>query len=223
MALMTCAGADVLRARIHAPRKGAWWSELYLDTSTAPSGSATIAASSGLSIKGTIVQAGVFLDSAHVRVIAGAAGLGKPSTPQAYQNASLSDPLNSLVSDAGETLGAVDASILNVQLADWSVVGLPVGREIERLCGAASAALGSEVVFRFTNDGKLWLGVETWPSSSLPTSADVMEQFPDEGRYVIGAETPALMPGVKLSNIGANVLGVDHWITASEVRTWAWT
>jgi hypothetical protein len=55
----------------------------------------------------------------------------------------------------------------------------------------------------------------------MAAGSDLLEAFPAEGRYVIGAETPSLLPGVALEGVG-HVAAVDHWITPHEVRSWAW-
>ena len=42
------------------------------------------------------------------------------------------------------------------------------------------------------------------------------------GRWVIGAEVAALLPGVALAGVG-NVTSVEHYVDEHSVRTWAWT
>lgn len=226
MALMTCAGADVgadvLRARIHVPERGTWWAPLALDTATAPSGSVTLAAAGGLSLKGFVAVAGVFCDVAELQLVGGAGGLGKLVSPASYQNALLRDPLGAILKDAGESLSATtSANVLAVELRGWTVVAQDAAAAIDALCAAASKVLGNSITWRVLSDGTIWLGEESWPSQQLPRGADVLEVFPGEGRHVIGVETPALLPGVNVAGIG-KVLAVDHWLTHDEVRTWAW-
>jgi hypothetical protein len=222
MALLTCGGADVLKAEIHLPARGAWWASVMLDTATAPSGAVTLAAADGISLAASVVVAGVFCDVAHVQLVGGAGGLGTILTPSAYEVAQLRDPLAAALKAGGEVVSStVASSITGVQLGQWTLVGSTVSRALDELCGAAAAALGQAVGWRVLGDGSVWLGSETWPSASLPTGADLLEAFPAEGRYVIGADTPSLLPGVNLTGVG-QVVAVDHWITHTEVRTWAW-
>ena len=225
MALIACAGADVVRGRIHVPQRGAWFAELVLDTPKAPNGKVTIAAGGGLSLAGSVMQpSGVFLDAAHVRVVGGAGGLGKTVPPSAYQVALLRDPLNAVMSATGESLSsAVDGGLLATSLASWTINSCSGARAIAELCYAASQALGQPVGWRTLQDGTIWLGVESWPSQGLPQGAELLEQAPAEGRYIIGVDTPSLLPGVHLTDIDANVLAVDHWIEADRIRTIAWT
>jgi len=224
MALVTCAGADVLRMRVHMPQRRSWWGWLDLDTATAPTGKVTIAAAGGLSLVGTILQpSGVFLDSARVRVVGGAGGLEQVISPGAYENAQLRDPLNAILSAVGESLSStVSASILSVLLSHWTLSAIPAAQAIDELSWAAADALGQSIIWRVLSDGTVWLGAETWPSQTMPAGADVLEQAPAEGRFVIGATTPFIVPGVNLQDVG-NVIAVDHWVRHDRVRADVWT
>jgi hypothetical protein len=223
VALVTCAGADVLSGAIHFPRRGGWLARLVLDTPRLPAGRVTIAAANGLSATGTVIPGGgVFLDSSHVLVAGGAGGLGAMVSPAAYQGASLSDPLNAVLQAGGESLStSVASSVTGVQLATWTVTATTVSRALDELCGAASDALDELIGWRVLDDGTVWLGAESWPSKKLPAGSDVLEVFPSEGRYVIGCATPALLPGVAIDGVG-NVGAVDHWLRSSEIRSWLW-
>lgn len=221
MPLMTCAGVDVLDAEIHLCARGAWWARARLDSSKTPSGRVTLSAEGGLSLSGFVVTGGVFTDVSHVHIVGGAGGLSKVQAAAAWQNAQLRDPLDAALSAAGESLSSTVAStVLSVQLPAWTRAAETTVRAIDGLCGAASAATGQAITWRVLPDGAVWLGVETWPAQDIPAGSDLLEAFPAEGRYVIGADTPSLLPGVALAGVG-NVVAVDHWITPHEVRTWA--
>lgn len=224
MALITCAGADVERLELHWPQRGPWFARLKLDTATAPSGKVTIAAAGGLSATGTVIQpSGVQLDSAFVRIVGGGGGLSSLVTPAAFEAAQLRDPLNAILGAAGETLSpTVSSDVLSVLLPQWTHVAQRLTTALDLLAYAAAAALGQAIGWRVLSDGSIWLGAETWPTQSLPSGDDVLSYFPDEGRYEIGATTPSLLPGVNLSDINSNVISVDHFVVADEVRTWAW-
>jgi hypothetical protein len=222
MALMTCGGSDVLRAELHFPARAAWWARLKLDAATAPSGKVTIAAAGGLSVKGTVLDGGVFCDVAHIQVAGGAGGLGAIVPPAAYQQAQLRDPLGAVLQAAGESLSSTtSSSVLAVQLPSWTVLAERAATAIDALCSAASRALGMSITWRILGDGTVWLGAESWPAQKMPAGADLLDVSPDEGRYVIGTDTPSLLPGVALDGVG-KVSAVDHWVNHSEVRTWAW-
>lgn len=222
MSLITCGGADALNGSIHLLSRGAWWAPLRLDASTAPIGKVTLAANGGLSLSGFVVTGGVAYDVAHVQVVGGAGGLGKTLTPAAYQNAQLRDPLGAIMNTSGESLSSkIDSSILAVQLPTWTIVASKAARGIDELCGAASQALGQAITWRVLSDGTIWLGSESWPSQQIPSGSDVLDSFPGEGRFVIGADTPWLLPGVALTGVG-NVGAVDHFFDSHEVRSWAW-
>jgi hypothetical protein len=213
--------ADVLSGRIHLPARGAWWASLQLDSQTAPAGAFTVSFPS-LSLSGAVIKSGVFCDVAHAQIVGGVGGLGGTLTPAAYQNAQLRDPLEAIMNQSGEVLSStVNSSILSVQLNAWTLVASTAARAIDELCGAAAAALGQAVTWRVLSDGTIWLGQETWPSQELPDGSDLLDAFPAEGRYVIGAESPSLLPGVAVNGIG-NVAAVDHFITPSEVRSLLW-
>jgi hypothetical protein len=82
--------------------------------------------------------------------------------------------------------------------------------------------VGQQVNWRVLSDGTIWLGVETWPSQSLPSTADILDLAPVSPRYEIGCATPTLMPGITLTDVNAQISGVDHWLSPDSIRTWAW-
>lgn len=222
MSLIKCGGSDVLRGRVHMPDRGAWWAELALDTDEAPSGSVTIEAADGLAITGTVQRAGVFMGAAHVQLVGGAGGLGNDVEPRAFQNALLRDVLEPITAASGDTLSSqVSADLLGTLLAAWVQTKKQAAIALDDVCGFLSAARGEAINWRYLADGTLWLGAESWPSAKLPTDDEVLELEPTCGRYVIGAATPSLLPGVELDTVG-RVTAVDHWFEPDETRTWAW-
>jgi hypothetical protein len=222
MALLTVGDADVIKGRLHFPQRGAWLAWLLLDTTAVPSGQVKLAADGGLSATGTVKSAGVFLDSVALRLVGGAGGLGTIIPPAAYENGQLSDPLNAIMNASGESLSStVDSSITSVQLTRWTHVAQSASAALDRLAFAAGQALGSTIVWRVLSDGTVWLGAESWPSQDLPAGSDLLKQYPDEGRFEIGAQTPSLLPGVNVPGIG-NVAAVDHWIAPRSIRSDAW-
>lgn len=224
MALMTCAGADVLRGRIHMPLRGVWWADLVLDTAQLPAGQVTFNAAGGISLTGTIVNGGIRLDSAHIRIYGGGGGSATVLSGSAYQNAVVNDVLNAIVSAAGERASStIAANISSAQLQFWTISIETAAHALDNLAGVAGRAVGQQVNWRVLADGAIWMGVETYPSQSLPTTSDVLDVAPVGPRYEIGCETPTLLPGINLTDVGANISGVDHWLSPDRIRTWAWT
>jgi hypothetical protein len=227
MALVTCLGADVLRGEVHIPLRGVWWANLQLDSKTAPALKtvATLAAANGASLTGVVAKAGVFQDTLYTHVVGGAGGAGLVVGPFAYQSAIMGDPLNAILSAARETLSSsVSTAITRLQLGTWTCTQKHAARLLDELCWAASQTLGAVVNWRTLADGTTWMGVETWPTQSLPAGADVTWQHPVNPWFEVSCETPTLLPGVNLTDIGGlNVSGVDYWIEPAKVRQWVWT
>lgn len=224
MSAISCGGADVLSGRVHLTLRKAWWAELALDTDTVPTGKVSISFDGGVSLSGTVMNGGSRLDSAHVRLVAGAGGLRTLLAPNGYQGGLLSDPLNYIMGQSGEALSSlVDPAILALSLATWTITAVSASAALDALASAASRGLGQTIGWRVLSNGAIWLGAETWPSQSLAKDADVLEVHPHEGRYVIGETTPTLLPGISLSDIGGgNIVAVDYWISAEGVTEWAW-
>ena len=221
MALVTLAGADLLEGEVHLPPFGPWFAHLKIDDPSIAPGPATLAAANGLSLAGYITEVGEFLGASHAHMVGGAGGLAT-QVSGAWRQAQLRDPVQAVVAAAGEKLSStVDASLLDTPLAYWSLFRKGAALALAELCGAASRLVGQAIGWRFLADGTLWLGVESWPAASLPEGADVLLVHPEEGRYVIGCDTPSLLPGVDLAGVG-HVLAVDHFLEADKVRTWAW-
>lgn len=218
MALVTCAGADVLRAHLEIPQQGAWTAEVVLDTDRDVTGSVTLAAAGGLSLAGVVARGGV--NPALLRwegvLVGGAGGLSKP-VRGAFRNATAGDVLSAICSQSGEALSAtVGAAVRAQSLPQWTLGQSTAAQALDRL----AAHLGA--VWRVLSDGTIWIGAETWPAASLPAGAEVVDPSQLVAYVEIGVTTPALLPGVALDGVG-NVYGVEHWIEPSSVRTWAWT
>jgi hypothetical protein len=227
-ALVTYAGADVIRGELHIPIRGTWWADLKLDTSDAPAvgSSSSIEAAGGVKLAGTIIRSGSFIGSSAVRVAGGAGGLSKVVPPAAFQTAMVRDVLSAIVGPVGEkAASSISPTITNQLLQLWTVTGKAAAQLLDELCWAIGELLGQHPInWRPLGDGSIWVGAESWPVQSLPSGADVLWHFPASPRFEIGCDTPSLLPGVSLSDIGgAHVLGVDHWIEPHSIRTWAWT
>lgn len=218
-ALVTCAGASVLDMRIVMPVRGPWFARGRLDTATAPTGEVTIEAVDGIELTGTIRTSSVYMDAAHVEIVGGANGLGTVVSGY-YREAFLRVALNALCSQSGESASStIAAAVLNVTLPAWTMAGT-AGAGLDALAAFASAQLDSDIGWRILDDGTIWIGAETWTTETLPDHAVVIDAKPEIGAYLIASETPTLLPGAALTDVG-NVREVVHVIEPGKVRTWA--
>lgn len=219
--LVTCAGADVLSGRIGGLGLGGTWrARLRLDTATVPAGAVTIAAAGGLTLQGTIEEAGAHLDVVEAVVIGGANGLEREAFAS-FRSAQLRDPLAVILDTAGEVQANIDSALLAVRIEAFTLAG-SARQALGQLAALAALAIGRDVGWRINAAGEVWIGEETWPAAKLPAGAEVLDRRPGERLAIIGAETPALLPGVDLDGVG-RVRAVVHDIQPRRVRTWAWT
>lgn len=224
MALVELAGAPVEHARISMPLRGRWVFEGRVTTQVLPAGPVNIVCDRGLTLSGFVdgTASGLFLDSASVRVVGGAGGLGR-MVSGSFQFAQLRDPLQAIIDASGEQLNiAISENLLALQLRRWTIVEASCAAALESLAAAASSALGQPIRWRILPTGLLWLGAETWPSVSL-AEGDVVERAdPVERLTILAVETPTLAPGVTIPDVG-RVAGVTHFIEPTRVRTWLTT
>lgn len=224
MALITINNIAVLSGTIMMPLVGVWTADLVIDQ---PDGSGfdagtsvTIACANGVTLSGTVAldRTGDFLDAVHVRVLGGAGGLGKQATPTCYTQpgAYVRDVVNGLVSDSGETLSdTADADFLGTNLTAWSVVQVPTAQALKTLIAIVQPGLS----WRILSDGKLWIGSESWPASTV--SYELIEAHPTMGTYDLGFESPTITPGINLAGVG-QVNRVEHTIESNRIRSHVW-
>jgi len=200
---------------------------MELDTATPPTGKVSLVAAGGFTLKGSVQpgRSGVdMMGRAHVCLVGGAGGLGTLVNPAAYENAQLGDPLRAVIAAAGETLSStVSSSITSLILPKWTIVRQRAADLLDLLAQVASQRLGQLVTWRVLSDGTVWLGVETWPATAMPAGSDIINQYPAQSRFEIGAATPSILPGINLAGVG-HVAAVDHWIRPDQVRSdvWIW-
>lgn len=221
MALVSINGQDGVETRICMPRTGAWHVDALVDDPDALIGPVTIDINNGdLTMSGTVVRSGVFADTGHLRISAGAAGLGMSATPQHYQGPTVRTVLSDLLGNAGETLsGTADAGILATGLDAWTTTATPIGTLVTLLL--AAAAPGSS--WRMLPDGTLWVGRETWPDLGTDsTTYQIFEDSAESGTMLIGVDVPLALVGTtfegrKVSYTEANVGQQGHGV---EMRIW---
>ncbi len=224
MALVTANDVAVLSGTIMMPLYGVWSADLVLD---APDGSGfdtgtsvTVTAGGGLDLVGTVVpdRTGSFIDTVHVRVMGGAAGMSVAAKPKGYSQPSayVKDVLSALAGDAGETLSDdIDTALLNTNLVAWATMDVAVSQGVITLLSIVAPLAN----WRILADGKLWVGEETWPETKL--EYDLLENNPAERTYDLGVETFTITPGIDLEGVG-HVNRVEH-IIGDGIRSHVWT
>lgn len=220
MAFALLNGLPVFHGLVVMPRSGAWTADLQVDSAAVVTGPCTLAISGGLTLVGTAHRTGVWLDTARMRVVAGADGLGKTARPQHYRQTTLRVVLLDLLKMAGETLSpTADATTLGLTFPAWWTMALPIGRMVAALLEDTRIP---ETSWRMLPDGSLWVGPETWPDSKLVDLVDYqdLEEWPEDGKLELGVEAPVLVPGTLIG--GRRVSRVEHRIDGETARTAAW-
>lgn len=216
-AFATVDGAPVIDLKLTMPRVGVWVFEAGLDTDAPPAEGKRVAIEIGsqLSLSGSAEVSQARFGASVTRVRAGAGGLGKVCTPKHYKSVPLKLVLSDLLSTSGEQLDTTaEQAVLNAQLAQWTVLAQHVGPQLTRLL----ASQGTEVGWRFLENGKLWLGRERWSSKS-PTF-ELLHQDPLNDSVVIFSADPLLVPGATFS--GRRVSNVQHSLIEGRFRSRVW-
>lgn len=194
MSVLTANGSNVLEALGRRRRVGAWRFDLLVDDPEAISGKVTLDVNGGaMTFVGTIVRSAVFIDTDHVQIIAGNAGLNTPGTPRHYNGTTVGGVLSDLLSDAGEALSlTADTSVLEQPLAAWTTGAVPVATLIGLLLAAGSPG----AVWRSLPDGTVWVGNETWPDAGIDSSLyQIFEDSAENSSMLVGCDAPFLLPG----------------------------
>lgn len=215
--MLTVNGHSALHASIYLPRNGVWQADLRVDTVEDIVGAVTLDLDGKLTLKGTVIQGGMWQDTGSFRVLGGAGGLRLIAKPKHYTNASLRIVLSDLLAGAGERLASSsDASVLKRRVDAWTSAALPTGRLITQLLASTGTAS-----WRLLPDGTVWVGQETWSDSGLTTGDyQVLSENPAQAEAILGVETPLLMPGTTLG--GRRVSYVEHRFGQPETRISAW-
>jgi hypothetical protein len=221
MALINVNGQDVLEMSLSMPRLGRWTCDLLVDDPAQLAGQATISVNDGaLLLAGTVTRSGVFADTGHVRVVAGAGALGFNAKPRHYNGTSVGIVLGDLLTDAGETLSpTADQHVLSIGLDAWTTAAVPAKTAITLLL--SSAAPGA--AWRSLPNGTVWVGAEMWRDADVdPSSYVVVEDGAQAGSMLILPDAPTLVPGVVFE--GRAVSRVDHTVSMNggpiETRVW---
>jgi len=221
-AFCTVNGLNVLDGSIYIPRVGVWHADLSIDSFQQVSGAATIQLASQ-TLKGTFTRNGTDVSKRlRARVVGGAAGMATQLGPRSYGSIQVRIPLTDALNGAGETLSATaDSTVLGTQLLAWSRMQAPASAVLAMLLQAVLNA----PTWRVLLDGTVWVGYESWPSSSLPDTVPISAE-PEKGRITIASDAPAVLPGTAFSYVSPgvgqltkNISFVQHLIRPDETRT----
>jgi hypothetical protein len=199
VAVLSCADAAVLGgSRIVITRSGAWYADLILDTTTAPTGAVTIVSDDGtLSLEGTVAFGGVWQGHTDLRVEAGGGHWDGPAlSARFYRDPTLRIVLTDALRDAGEQLDpSVDSALLDTPLSGWTrrraTLKSTLGDIVRFACPPGSR-------WRTTPSGKVWIGTDDYLTETFLPEFELMDWQPSELRAVITSELPSpfLVPGV---------------------------
>lgn len=194
MPLFTLNGYPIIQGTVEIPRTSRWVADLQVDAPDASvvSGALALAIGDKLTLAGTALRSGSFVDRVSVRGVGGAGGLLKLLPAKAYQGVPLRIPLQEALAAVSEKLSqTADAAVLNTFLPKWSRIAGPCSEEVRSLMRVTGGAAARVLV-----DGSLWVGTETWPDSGLrPQDYDVIDDRHWLGEMTLGMEVPTLLPG----------------------------
>jgi len=229
MALVTANGVTVIGGTINYPLTGTWTADLILDQTDGSGFSAgtkvEVDVDGSRLVVGTVVpdRTGDFLDAVHVRLLGGAGGLNATTaTSRSFvqPGAFVSDVVNALVADAGETLSiTADAGFLNTNLSAWAITPRPVGQCLQVLVDIVNQHTGLAYNWRVLADGTLWIGQDSWSSAS--GTFEIISQNPADASWNLGVDAPFVMPGTTLPTVG-QVGRVEHRIESNKIRQKVW-
>jgi hypothetical protein len=214
MASLTLNGMPVLSGVLTMPAVGAWFAELAVDATVAPTGRVALVFEGGGTWLGTAYRSGVTRDTVLVRVVGGAGGLADLVPSKAYRAATLRLPLGDLLVEVGETLSSMSSpAALSLPLAFWTRAAGTAGDALRVLANHAGAT------WRVLSHGTVWIGTDAWLPAAF--DFDLISEDPKSGRTEFWSETPTLAPGQTF--MGRRVSKVEHRVEHGRIRTTAWT
>jgi len=210
----TANGLSVLEGEIHLPLRGAWFAELELDSADAAKATGIVTIIAGdVKWVGRSIEVGSFVGRVKVSVVAGAAGLGKPTSPRFYHAIPARIVIEDLLAEGKETLSSSsEKSKLDTLLPFWTRPAGSVTDGLENVLDEIGAT------WRFLPDGTVWVGTETWPTTSL-ANVVIEADSPQDSRLVFSSDTPSLITGVTFRD--RKVARVEHRIGPGKTRTTA--
>lgn len=213
MSLVTANGLSVVEATINLPRVGVWHAELRVDSIKDIAGPISIEFGNQTFL-GTAHTAGLSSGSAHIRVAGGKGTLKNEIASKSYINVPVSIPVRDAITDGGEQFAETsDAQLLARSVTSWTRTQGPGGAALLKICAHINAT------WRMKIDGSIWVGVDSWPLSTIK-DFDLVSESPQSARIEIGSIDPTILPGETFK--GRKVSYVMHTVTDSKVRSAIW-
>lgn len=211
MSLVTLGGNRVHAATVSMPVRGAWHADVDVDADLLVEGERLTLTAPGLTLTGTARRAGIYSLRGGVRLYAGADGLRTEIRAVSYRRVYVRQVLADLARETGETISATaDTAVLGTFLERFT---RPRGSAADALAALLDLVPGA--TWRSLDDGSIWVGSNTWPTSDL--LHQVIDDDIKDFTATIASETAALRPGVILD--GRRVTRVEHSFEAGAVRT----
>lgn len=213
MALASLNNLPVVACRVSLPRTGAWVADVVVDSPVALSGRCSLVLD-GTSLSGTVRRGGVKDDTGAYRIVGGAGGMLRNARPQAYNNVQARLVANDLLSGVGETLSPLsDASLLSRFFQSWVTLEAPTSGALSALV----TAIGAQ--WRVLADGNVWVGLETWPTSTVP-AAVAFGRDPRLGTLELATDGALVLPGTVFD--GKRIEYVEYRLTGAGFTGRAW-
>jgi hypothetical protein len=184
-------GKQVVDMTLTLGLHGAWKAQIQANATVALTGAIELTIADSLTFVGTTDagRAAEHLGRARARVTGGAAGLETAVAGKTYYQAPLRTILGELLAVGGETIATTtDEDLLATTPRHWARAAGTVRSEIDVLAERFAFS------WRVLPDGTTWFGTETWDMCTL-TAYTLLEDAREEGRVVIAAETPTVLPG----------------------------
>lgn len=191
MPYLTLDDQPVSQGSVSLPLTGRAVADLRLaSTSPPPARGARVALTfaGGLTYRCTVERAAPEGGFHAVRLVGGTGGLSTDVAEQFYADTPKKQILTDLLTECGETPGDVD---LPGRVPFWV---RPAGPAHEAL--RALLAVTPERTWRVQPDGRVWVGVDTWPDADAPL--DVEREEAARGVFVCRS-SPGLTPGQKVT------------------------
>lgn len=146
----------MLSGQVVRPGVGAWHADLAVEGSDPIAGAQTLSAEAGSALKGTVVRAEPEDGLLRVRLVGGAASLGKEAPARSFRGVALRTVIADTLSAVGESLSASsDASALGATVEAYQRPRRPASATVREWAARKGLA------WRVLPDGTVWLGAAT--------------------------------------------------------------
>lgn len=205
-------GKQVVDCTVTLSATGPWSVVASVNTQDQASGRMELSISDSLVFSGTVKRAGVVNSRSQVWMTGGAGRLQETIQGKAYADVPVRVVLADILGAVGELLSTQsDVAVLDKRFKHWIRARNPARRELEVLLEEAGA------VWRQYPDGSIWVGVDDWPETQLKTDYVILEEDRANGRVVIAADCPSILPGEMF--LGGKATGVEHRLAGTSLRT----